>query len=77
MSVYDVLQRVKEEKNDLDSNLIKLRGFIYQNSDLHKLSYAHRSLLETQMHVMNQYSGILAERLMHLEHDYDTEDPDA
>lgn len=75
MSVYDVIIKVREEKQDLDDKLIRLREFIYSPA-INKLANVHRSLLESQMHVMNQYSGILAERLKHLEHDYDSEDPE-
>lgn len=56
-------QRVIQEKIDLDDKRIKLRNFIEDRPKFFTLDVVDRTLLESQLHVMNGYSAILGQRI--------------
>lgn len=55
--------RVIQEKIDLDEKRIKLRNFIEDRPKFFTLDVVGRTLLESQLHVMNGYSAILGQRI--------------
>jgi hypothetical protein len=56
-------ERVEVEKQQLDEKLVKLDAF-FSNPIFSKLPHDERRLLQIQYKLMNQYSRILAERLI-------------
>ena len=55
--------RVMQEKTDLDEKRIKLRAFIEDRPKFFTLDVVDRTLLESQLHAMNDYSAILGQRI--------------
>ena len=65
MSEQTFLERLQQEKTDLDGKLDKLVPFMNSEKFV-ALSLKHRKLLERQRLAMTQYSEILGERLTDL-----------
>lgn len=56
--------RVIEEKAQLDEKLSKLKTFIDGNPTFNTMEVTDRHLLVQQVHVMEQYSSVLAQRIL-------------
>ena len=61
MSYYE---RIRNEKQDLDDKIEKLRAFIWDgNKVFEALPMVDVDLMMTQLHTMRQYSEILGKRI--------------
>jgi len=59
------IDRITNEKNDLDDKIEKLRAFIWDGNEIfEKLPLVDVDLLTTQLHCMRQYSKILGVRVL-------------
>lgn len=56
-------QRVIDEKKELDDRHQKLTTFIFGNRQFHQLPEAEQERLKRQWRIMDEYSGVLAERI--------------
>lgn len=56
-------QRVVDEKAELSEKLAKLREFIATNSLFGKLPYDEQGRLKIQRFIMEQYVGVLGDRI--------------
>ncbi len=58
------IYRMRNEKDELDTRIEKLRAFIWDDNQIFKeLPMVDVDLLITQLHTMRQYSEILGKRL--------------
>lgn len=62
-----VVERLKEEKADLDEKIRKLKNFLNDDEKLSSIGIQQPSLMRTQLKIMEQYSSILELRLYFLE----------
>ena len=59
---HELLEKVREEKNELDERIAKLYATTKSNK-FEDLSAIHKMLLSKQLDAMTDYSAILAVRL--------------
>ena len=59
-------QRVVDEKTELAERLAKLETFIESNPMFRSLSYAEQGRLKIQRFIMEQYRGVLEDRIDNL-----------
>ena len=62
-----VVERVKEEKADLDEKIRKLKAFLNDDEKLSSIGKEQAKLLDLQLETMERYSGILWARIDDLE----------
>ena len=61
--IADYIQRMIEEKKELDKRIIKLVIFLYSDKS-ESINQYQKSLLDNQREVMERYSYILGERIL-------------
>ncbi len=62
-----VVEKLKEEKADLDEKIRKLKTFLYDDEKLSNIGKEQVNLLRCQLEAMEQYSDILWARIDDLE----------
>ncbi len=62
-----IVERLKEEKADLDEKIRKLKDFLNDDEKLSYIGEEQMKLLRLQLETMEQYSGILWARIDDLE----------
>lgn len=62
-----VVEKLKEEKADLDRKIIKLKAFLNDDEKLSNIGKEQAKLLDLQLETMERYSGILWARIDDLE----------
>lgn len=62
-----VVEKLKEEKADLDEKIRKLKTFLYDDEKLSNIGQEQVNLLRCQLEAMEQYSDILWARIDDLE----------
>ena len=62
----DFIERLVDEKNELDAKFAKLEVFMMKDA-FKKIGKRHQDLLNNQLKAMKEYSSILHERLVLLQ----------
>lgn len=62
-----VVEKLKEEKTDLDEKIRKLKAFLNDDEKLSSIGKKQAKLLDLQLETMERYSGILWARIDDLE----------
>lgn len=62
VKIADYIQRMIEEKRELDEKIVKLIAFRYSEND-YEIDRDQRNLMDSQFDAMTRYSRILSDRI--------------
>lgn len=63
VKIADYIQRMIEEKKELDERIVKLVTFLYSDKS-ESINQYQKSLLNTQREAMERYSHVLGDRIL-------------